>query len=107
MTVDRLPERFLNKIGQNHVKGNPLVCTGEDLERNLSQSLRYGTPLPTLGIAPTMTKLTFGLSRSLENMSSNQISERVETRFDLGLGYETNEFYLPIAGCPSVSELEP
>ena len=28
-------------------------------------------------------------------------------RTDLGIGYANNEFYLPIAGCPSVSELEP
>ena len=30
-----------------------------------------------------------------------------EVRSDLGMGYANNEFYLPIAGCPSVSELEP
>ena len=53
------------------------------------------------------TKLTFGLSRSLENMSLDPLSSRLETRPDLGLGYTNNEFYLPIAGCPSVRELEP
>ena len=56
LDVDRLPERFLSKTGQNPAIGNPLEGTGEDLERNLSQCLRYGTPPPTLGIAPTKTK---------------------------------------------------
>ena len=40
-------------------------------------------------------------------MSLNSVSDEVETRSDLGLGYTNNKFYLPIAGCPSVSELEP
>ena len=54
-----------------------------------------------------MMKLTFGLSKSLENMSLNPSGERIEARSDLGMGYANNEFYLPITGCPSVSELEP
>ena len=33
--------------------------------------------------------------------------EPVENRTDLVLGYTNNEFYLLVAGCPSVSELEP
>ena len=78
-----------------------------DLERIFAQTLRHGTPPPTLGISPTMTKLTFGLSKSLENMSLNPSVEKMEVRSDLGIGYANNEFYLPISGCPSVSELEP
>ena len=56
-----------------------------------------------------MTKLTFGLSRLLENLSSepNTGGQGAEARSDLGLEYENNEFYLPIVGCPIVSELEP
>ena len=78
-----------------------------ELQRSFAQTLRYGTPPPTLGISQTMTKLTFGLLKSLENMSLNPSGERMEVRSDLGMGYANNEFYLPIAGCPSVSELEP
>ena len=78
-----------------------------ELQRSLARTLRHGTPPPTLGISPTTTKLTFGLSKSLENMSLNPSGERIEARSDLGMGYANNEFYLPIAGCPSVSELEP
>ena len=78
-----------------------------DLQRSFARSLRHGTPPPTLGISPTMTKLTFRLSKSLENMSLNPSVEKMELRSDLGIGYTNNEFYLPIAGCPSVSELEP
>ena len=37
-----------------------------ELQRSLAQTLRHGTPPPALGISPTMTKLTFGLSKSLE-----------------------------------------
>ena len=40
-------------------------------------------------------------------MSLNPSDERKEVRSDLGMGYANNEFYLPIASCPSVSELEP
>ena len=40
-------------------------------------------------------------------MSLNPSDEKRELRTDLGMGYTNNEFYLPIAGCPSVSELEP
>ena len=69
--------------------------------------IRHWTPPPSLGILPTTTKLTFGLSKSLENMSLNPSDEKRELRTDFGLGYANNEFYLPIAGCPSVSQLEP
>ena len=77
-----------------------------ELQRSLAKTLRHGTPPPALGTSPTTTKLTFGLSKSLENMSLNPSGERMEARSDLGMGYANNEFYLPIAGCPSVSELE-
>ena len=40
-------------------------------------------------------------------MSLNSGNEAVGPRTDLGMGYTNNEFYLPITGCPSVSELEP
>ena len=40
-------------------------------------------------------------------MSLNPSGERGEVRTNLGMGYTNNEFYLLIAGCPSVSELEP
>ena len=39
-------------------------------------------------------------------MNLNPSGETMEVRSDLGMGYANNEFYLPIAGCPSVSELE-
>ena len=42
--------------------------------RSLARKLRHGTPPPVLGISPTMTKLTFGLSESLENMTLNPSS---------------------------------
>ena len=79
----------------------------EDLQRSFRRTLRHGTPPPALGISPTTTKLTFGLSKSLENMSLNSGNEAMGPRTDLGMGYANNEFYLPITGCPSVSELEP
>ena len=43
----------------------------------------------------------------LEKISLDPLSSRTDVGTDLGLGYANNEFYLPIAGCPSVSELEP
>ena len=39
-------------------------------------------------------------------MSLYPSGEKMKVRSDLGIGYANNEFYLPIAGCPSVSELE-
>ena len=78
-----------------------------ELQRSFTQTLRHGTSPPTLGISPTTTKLTYGLSKLLENMSLDPSGERREIRTDLGIGYTNNEFYLPIAGCPGVSELEP
>ena len=78
-----------------------------DKRQSLARTSRYGTPPPVLGITPTTTKLTFGLSQSLENMTLNPSSTAPMHRPDLGTGYTNNEFYLPIAGCPSVSELEP
>ena len=62
---------------------------------------------PPWEFSPTTTKLMFGLSKSLENMSLNPSDEKREIRTYLGMGYANNEFYLPIAGCPGVSELEP
>ena len=100
-------KRFSGVLRQD--KGLVESMEGVDVEvqRSLARTLRHGTPPPALGISPTMTKLTFGLSKSLENMSLNPSGERMEVRPDLGMGYTNNEFYLPIAGCPSVSELEP
>ena len=87
--------------------GEPPGEIDAELQRSFTQTLRHGTLPPSLGILPTTTKLTFGLSKSLENMSLNPSDEKRELRTDLGMGYANNEFYLPIAGCPSVSELEP
>ena len=107
-------------LGTNRQSGSPLNISGldrdlqdpsegadENLQRSLAQTLRFGTLHPILGISPTTTKLTFGLSRSLENMSLDPLNSSLETKPDLGSGYANNEFYLPIAGCPSISELEP
>ena len=85
----------------------PSGGVGYEKQQSLTRTLRYGTPPPVLGITPTTTKLTFGLSQSLENMTLNLGSTMSVHRPDLGTGYTNNEFYLPIAGCPSVSELEP
>ena len=85
----------------------PTGSMDAELQRSFARTLRHGTPPPALGILPTMTKLTFGLSNSLENMNLNPSDEKMEVRSDLGMGYANNEFYLPIPGCPSVSELEP
>ena len=97
----------INISGLDQDLGKPSDGADENLQRSLAWTLRFGTPPPILGISPTTTKLTLGLSRSLENMSLDPLSSRLETRSDLGVGYANNEFYLPIAGCPSVSELEP
>ena len=86
---DRLmtEEGFGESLGEMNVKG----------QRSFTRTLRYGTPPPSLGISPTTTKLTFGLSKSLENMSINLGEEGKTHRADLGIGYANNEFYLPIA----------
>ena len=86
---------------------NPSEKMDEDLQRSFTRTLRHGTPPPALGISPTTTKITFGLSKSLENMSLNSGNEAMGLRTDSGMGYTNNEFYLPIAGSPCVSELEP
>ena len=99
-------KRFTGVLRQDKGLVEPTGDVEAELKRSLARNLRHGTPPPTLGISPTMTKLTFGLSKSLENMSLNPSGERMEVRSDLGMGYANNEFYLPIAGCPSVSELE-
>ena len=103
---NRQLERFSGVLRQDQGLGNPLESMDEDLQRSFARTLRHGTPPPALGISPTTTKLTFGLSKSLENMSLNPSGETIEARSDLGMGYANNKFYLPIAGCPSVSELE-
>ena len=95
-------KRFTGVLRQDEGLVEPTGEIDTELQRSLAKTLRHGTPPPTLGISPTTTKLTFGLSKSLENMSLNP-----SARSDLGMGYANNEFYLPIAGCPSVSELEP
>ena len=105
-TINTL-KRFTGVLRQDEGLVEPTGRMDAELQWSLARTLRYGTPPPTLGISPTMTKLTFGLSKSLENMSLKPSSERMEARSDLGMGYANNEFYLPITGCPSVSKLEP
>ena len=100
-------KRFPGVLRQDEGLVEPIGGVDAELQRSFARTLRHGTPPPTLGILPTTTKLTYGLSKSLENMSLNPIDERKEVRPDLGMGYANNEFYLPIAGCPSVMELEP
>ena len=99
-------KRFTGVLRQDEGLVEPTGEMDTELQRSLGKTLRHGTPPPTLGISVTTTKLTFGLSKSLENMSLNPSGERMEARSDLRMGYANNEFYLPIAGCPSVSELE-
>ena len=106
LDINNTSKRFTGVVRQDEGLVEPTGEMDTELQRSLVKNLRHGTPPPTLGISPTMTKLTFGLSKSLENMSLNPSGERIEARFDLGIGYANNEFYLPIAGCPSVSELE-
>ena len=100
-------KRFSGVLRQDEGLVEPIGGMDAELQRSFARTLRHGTPPPTLGISPTTTNLTYGLSKSLENMSLNPSDERKEVRPDLGIGYANNEFYLPIAGCPSVSELEP
>ena len=99
----RLPDDHMLNKGLGESLGN----ADAELQRSFTRTLRHGTPPPTLGISPTTTKLTYGLSKSLENMSLNPSGKRREVRADLGMDCTNNEFYLPIASCPSVSELEP
>ena len=105
--TNRQSASSLNIFGLYQELGDPVEGVNENLQQSLAQTLRFCTPPPTLGISPMTTKLTFGLSKSLGYMSLYPLSSRTEIRSDLGLGYANNEFYLPIAGCPSVSELEP
>ena len=102
-TSKRLPD----VLRQDKALVDPLGGVEAGLQRSFARTLRHGTLPPTLGISPTTTKLTYGLSKSLENMNLNPSDERKEVRSDLVMGYANNEFYLPIASCPSVSELEP
>ena len=97
----------LNVVGLEWELGDLMEGVGDNLQRSWAWTLRFGTPPPILGISPTSTKITFGLSRSLENMSLDPLNIRTDVWTDLGMGYANNEFYLPIVGCPSVSELEP
>ena len=103
----KIPGRFSDDLMVKEGLGEPLGEIDADLQRSFTRTLRHGTPPPSLGISPTTTKLMFGLSKSLEKMSLNPSDEKRELRTNLGMGYANNEFYLPIAGCPSVSELEP
>ena len=73
--------------------GEPLGETDIKVQRSFARTLRYGTPPPSLGISPTTTKLTFGLSKSLENMTINPSDESKIHRADLGIEYANNEFY--------------
>ena len=100
-------KKFSDNLMAEEGLGEQLEGMDVDVQRRLARTLRYGTPPPSLGILPTTTKLTFGLSKSLENMSINPSDENRVLRTDSRIGYANNEFYLPIAGCPSVSELEP
>ena len=79
----RLPDDLMSNEGL----GEPLGDADAELQRSFTRTLRHGTPPPTLGISPTTTKLTYGLSKSLENMSLNPSGERREVRTDLGMGY--------------------
>ena len=103
----KITKRLPDDLKQNEGLVEPLEDVEVGLQRSFAPTLRHGTPPPTLGISPNTTKLMYGLSRLLENMSLNPSGERREVRSDLGMGYVNNEFYLPIAGCASVSELEP
>ena len=100
-------KKFSDHLMTEEGLGEPLGEIDVEGQRSFTRTLRYGTPPPSLGISPTTTKLMFGLSKSLENMSINLSEEGKTHRADLGIGYANNEFYLPIAGCPGVSELEP
>ena len=100
-------KKFSDRLMTEEGLGEPLGEIDVKGQRSFTRTLRYGTPPPSLGISPTTTKLTFGLSKSLENMSIDPSEEGKTHRADLGIGYANNEFYLPIAGCPGVSELEP
>ena len=95
-------KKFSDNLMAEEGLGEPLREIDVEGQRSFTQTLRYGTPPPSLGISPTTTKLTFGLSKSLENMSINPGDENKVHRADFGIGYANNEFYLPIAGCPSV-----
>ena len=103
----KMPRRLSGELMSKEGLGKPLGEIDVELQRSFTRTLRHGTPPPTLGISPTTTKLAFGLSKSLQNMSLNPSDEKREARTNLGMGYTNNEFYLPIAGCPDVSELEP
>ena len=103
----KIPRRFSDDLMVKEGLGEPPGEIDADLQRSFTRTLRHGTPPPSLGILTTTTKLMLGLSKSLENMSLNPSDKKRELRTDLGMGYANNEFYLPIAGCPSVSELEP
>ena len=61
-------KRFTGVLRQDEGLVEPTGGVETELKRSLARTLRHGTPPPTLGISPTMTKLTFGLSKSLENM---------------------------------------
>ena len=102
-----VPKRLSGVLRQDEGLVEPSGGIDPEVQRSFARSLRHGTPPPVLGVSPTMTKLTFGLSQSLENMTLNPSSTATKFRPDLGTGYTDNEFYLPIVGCPSVSELEP
>ena len=110
-TVLERPKASGRKFSDYHMTekglGEPLGEVNVKGQRSFTRTLRYGTPPPSFGVSPTTTKLTFGLSKSLENMSINTNEEGKTHRADLGMEYANNEFYLPIVGCPRVSELEP
>ena len=92
LDINNTSKRFTGVLRQDEGLVEPTGEMDTELQRSLSKTLRHGTPPPTLGISPTTTKLTFGLSKSLENMSLNPSGERIEARSDLGMGYANNEF---------------
>ena len=61
-------KKFSDNLMAEEGLGEPLGGIDVDVQRSFAQTLRYGTPPPSLGILPTTTKLTFGLSKSLENI---------------------------------------
>ena len=82
----KMSRKFSGDLMPKEGLGEPLGEIDVELQRNFTRTLRHGTPPPTLGISLTTTKLAFGLSKSLTDMSLNPGDEKRETRTDLGDG---------------------
>ena len=78
----KIPRELSGDLMSKEMLGEPLGDVDAELQRSFTQTLRHGTPPPTLGISPTTTKLTYGLSKSLGNMSLDPSGERREIRTD-------------------------